>query len=62
VKAGSLYLGGAFEEIDGGVFVFSDAGAAESFAVNDPYVTEELVESFNIRNVNMVVGTLHKHI
>eukprot|EP00615_Pteridomonas_danica_P003495 CAMPEP_0114351810 /NCGR_PEP_ID=MMETSP0101-20121206/17473_1 /TAXON_ID=38822 ORGANISM="Pteridomonas danica, Strain PT" /NCGR_SAMPLE_ID=MMETSP0101 /ASSEMBLY_ACC=CAM_ASM_000211 /LENGTH=81 /DNA_ID=CAMNT_0001491893 /DNA_START=132 /DNA_END=377 /DNA_ORIENTATION=- len=60
-ERGELLLGGAFQEIDGGVMLFTTAEAAEKFAMSDPYVLQDLVDSFNIRNLSMVGGTLHKH-
>ena len=56
---GQLILAGALADpVDGAVFVFRgpDAGAAEQFAKNDPYVLNGLVKSWRVRKWTTVLG------
>jgi uncharacterized protein len=57
--AGQLVLAGALAEpTDGAVFVFRgpDAGPAESFARQDPYVLNGLVRTWRVRKWTTVIG------
>ncbi|HMO95910.1 MAG TPA: YciI-like protein [Tepidiformaceae bacterium] len=57
VGRGELVYGGAFTDpLDGGVLLFRTREAAESFAANDPYVQNELVTRWRVREWNVVVG------
>ena len=61
VARGELVLGGALANpIDGTVLLFkgSSPDAAESFARNDPYVTNGLVTKWRVREWTTVVGDL----
>lgn len=56
---GELLMAGALSEpVDGAVFVFrgDDAGAAERFACDDPYVQNGLVTDWRVRPWNVVIG------
>jgi uncharacterized protein len=56
---GSLIMAGALAEpADGAVLVFrSDSpDAAESFALNDPYVKNGLITEWSVRPWNVVIG------
>ena len=61
VARGELVLGGALANpIDGTVLLFkgSSPDAAETFARNDPYVTNGLVTKWRVREWTTVVGDL----
>ena len=53
---GELLLGGALEPADTAMLLFTDAAAAEAFARADPYVTNGLVERWQVRRWHTVVG------
>lgn len=54
---GELTQAGAFAEpADGAVFVFTTREAAEAFAAADPYVTNQVVRSWQVRQWFVVVG------
>ena len=56
---GDLLMGGALADpIDGGVLVFSGSAAAEDFAESDPYVINEVVTHWTVREWSVVVGAL----
>jgi uncharacterized protein YciI len=58
-ERGELVLAGALDEpMDRAVLVFfgADPSAAEAFAASDPYVREGLVESWQVRKWNVVIG------
>jgi uncharacterized protein len=58
-KAGSLLMAGALADPDDGavlVFKGENPTIAEHFAKNDPYVREGVVESWEIRPWNVVIG------
>jgi uncharacterized protein YciI len=58
-ERGELLLAGAVgDPVDGAALAFraDDATVAESFARADPYVTEGLVTSWQVRPWNVVVG------
>ncbi|GAB7553003.1 YciI-like protein [Novosphingobium sp. 11B] len=58
-ERGELLLGGAVEDpLDTAMLLFAGEGpeAAEAFAEADPYVTEGLVERWNVRRWVTVVG------
>jgi uncharacterized protein YciI len=59
VARGELLLGGALAEpVDQAVLLFAgeDAGVAEAFARDDPYVTNGLVTGWRVRPWMTVVG------
>lgn len=58
VARGELLLGGAPDPADRAVLLFAgeDAGAAERFAADDPYVLSGLVERWEVRGLTTVVG------
>ena len=59
VERGILKMAGAYgDTVDGAVFVFSTADAAQvaEFVANDPYVQNGLVPSHRIRPWNVVIG------
>ena len=56
---GDLLLGGAFEDMQGGMLLFSSKEAAEEFALADPYVVEGLVPEFAVRTLSAAAGTFH---
>ena len=59
---GELLLGGAFTDpVDRALLVFraSDRSVVEEFARNDPYVVNGLVERWEIRDWNVVVGSAY---
>jgi uncharacterized protein len=57
VGRGELVYGGAFTDpLDGGVLLFRTREAAASFAASDPYVRNELVTNWRVREWNVVVG------
>lgn len=58
VARGELLLGGALDPADRAVLLFAgeDAAVAERFAARDPYVTEGLVERWDVRAWTTVVG------
>ena len=61
VARGELVLGGALANpIDGTVLLFkgSSPDAAETFARNDPYVTNGLITKWRVREWTTVVGDL----
>ena len=61
VERGELLVGGAFAEpVDGAVLMFAgeDKAVAEDFARADPYVAAGLVERWQVREWNTVVGEL----
>lgn len=55
---GELLLGGALEGAGEAMLLFAgeDAGAAEAFARNDPYVANGLVREWRVREWLTVVG------
>jgi uncharacterized protein YciI len=56
---GEIVMAGALgDPPDGTLFVFrvSDSTVVESFARNDPYVTNGLITKWNVRPWNVVVG------
>jgi uncharacterized protein YciI len=58
-QRGELILAGALAEpVDSAILVFSgsSAGAAENFAMTDPYVKNGLVTSWQVRRWTTVVG------
>lgn len=57
-ERGELLLGGAFDDpLHGAMLVFyGDAGVAERFAQQDPYVVHGLVSRWHVRRWNTVVG------
>jgi uncharacterized protein YciI len=58
---GELIVAGALAEpVDGAVLMFrgEDASVAEDFARADPYVTNELVTGWRVREWNTVVGEI----
>jgi uncharacterized protein YciI len=60
---GELLLGGAFANpVDIALLVFraSDRSVVEDFARNDPYVVNGLVERWEIRDWNVVVGSAYE--
>lgn len=60
---GELVLGGAFSEpADKALLIFKgeNAGAAEKFAREDPYVKNGLVKSWRVRPWNVVIGCAHQ--
>lgn len=59
VERGELVLGGTVEDpLDTAMLLFAGEGpgGAEAFAAADPYVTEGLVERWNVRRWATVVG------
>jgi uncharacterized protein YciI len=59
VARGELVLGGALANpVDGAVLLFQgdSPAAAETFAAADPYVTNELVTRWRVREWTTVVG------
>jgi uncharacterized protein YciI len=59
--AGDLILGGALTDpFDTGLLLFHsiDKSTAEAFATSDPYVTNGLVERFEVRHWATVAGSL----
>lgn len=58
VARGELLLGGALDPADRAVLLFAgeDSGAAERFAVGDPYVLNGLVERWEVCGWTTVVG------
>lgn len=61
VERGDLVVAGALADpVDGAVLMFAgeDAGVAEQFARNDPYVTNGLVVQWRVREWTTVVGGL----
>lgn len=59
-ERGELVLGGAFADpADGALLVFraAEAGVAEDFARNDPYVAHGLVTGWRVRPWTVVVGS-----
>lgn len=60
---GELLLGGAFADpVDTALLVFraADRAVVEEFARNDPYVVNGLVERWEIRDWNVVVGSAYE--
>lgn len=60
VERGDVVLGGAFANpIDGAVILFrgQSSAAAEQFARTDPYVVNEVVRRWYVREWTTVVGT-----
>jgi uncharacterized protein len=58
-QRGELVLGGAFAEpVDGALLIFrvADAAIVEEFVRRDPYVTNGLVNRWEIRPWTVVVG------
>lgn len=58
-ERGELIIAGAYADpVDGAVLMFRgpDASVAEDFARADPYVTNELVARWHVREWNTVVG------
>ena len=58
-ERGELVMAGALADpADGAVLLFKgeDASVAESFATNDPYVREGLVEDWRVRSWTVVIG------
>ncbi len=59
VKRGELLYGGAYTDpVDQAMVIFrvKDKSVVETFAKNDPYVINGLVERWEIREWNVVVG------
>ena len=59
VESGELLLGGAFANpADGAILIFKVGNKAqvEAFVKQDPYVQNDLVTSWNIREWSVVVG------
>ena len=59
VQSGELLLGGAFANpADGAILIFKVGNKAqvEAFVKQDPYVQNDLVTSWNIREWSVVVG------
>jgi uncharacterized protein len=62
--SGELLMAGAFAvPPDGALLVFKskDAGTAEAFARNDPYVKNGLVTRWKVRSWNVVIGNDEPH-
>jgi uncharacterized protein YciI len=60
VDRGELVLGGAFADpVDGAAIVFKvdDRAKVEAFAAKDPYVANDIVTDWRIREWTVVVGT-----
>jgi uncharacterized protein YciI len=60
VERGELLLGGAFANpVDRALLVFNvpDAAVVEAFARSDPYVVNELVRHWEVREWNVVIGS-----
>ena len=60
VESGNLLLGGAFADPAGGaalVFQTDDPEVVTDFAENDPYVRNGLIESYEIREWTVVLGS-----
>ena len=58
-QRGELLLGGALADpVDGGVLVFTTGEAAENFAEADPYVLNDIVTQWTVREWSVVVGAL----
>ncbi len=60
VDRGEIVLGGAYADpADGAAIVFKvdDRAAVEAFAENDPYVLNELVTGWRVREWTVVVGS-----
>jgi uncharacterized protein YciI len=58
-ERGELAMAGALADpADRAVLVFKgdDASVAETFAANDPYVKNDLVKSWTVRNWTVVIG------
>lgn len=54
---GSLVMAGALANpADGGVFIFKSEDTAKSFANNDPYVSNGLILSWEVRPWSVVIG------
>mmetsp|Transcript_15977 Transcript_15977/g.20005 ORF Transcript_15977/g.20005 Transcript_15977/m.20005 type:complete len:131 (+) Transcript_15977:54-446(+) len=61
-EAGSCVMGGAFiNPIDGGFLLFETEEAAQEFVSKDPYVSNDLVPSYDIREYMVVSGTAFKN-
>ncbi|WP_298348995.1 YciI-like protein [uncultured Dokdonia sp.] len=61
VAAGSLLLGGATEDPgETGVLIFQvkDKSQVETFAAQDPYVKNGIVSSWEIKEWNVVLGSM----
>lgn len=61
VESGELLLGGAFANpADGAILIFKVGNKAqvEAFVKQDPYVQNDLVTSWNIREWSVVVGAV----
>ena len=58
VERGEILLGGALEGADEAMLLFAgeDAGAAEAFTKDDPYVLNGLVTQWRVREWVTVVG------
>jgi uncharacterized protein YciI len=60
-ERGELLFGGAFADpVDHALLVFRapDASVVEDFARNDPYVTNGLVQRWDVRPWTVVIGAL----
>lgn len=60
---GELLLGGALSDpVDHAMIVFRapDSSVARKFAESDPYVVNGLVQKWEVRTWNVVVGTAHE--
>jgi len=58
-KRGELLLGGALADpVDGAILAFTTNEAVEQFVKADPYVTNGIVTSWDVRQWSVVVGSL----
>ena len=53
---GELILGGSLDPADIALIIFKDKISAEVFVERDPYISNGLVKSWQIRKWNSVVG------
>jgi hypothetical protein len=54
-QAGDLVMGGAFDEpADGALLIFRSESSARDFAINDPYVKNNLITRWYVRYWNAV--------
>ncbi|MEL6359285.1 MAG: YciI family protein [Bacteroidota bacterium] len=59
VNSGELSLAGAFDDPDRSLYVFRGVQAeqaAQNFVAQDPYVTNKLVNKWEIKKWNVVIG------
>lgn len=53
---GELILGGSLDPADTALLLFKDQSSAEVFAERDPYISNGLVKSWQVRKWDTVVG------